>query len=101
MMDFKKLEGFEWDKGNLEHIKKHGVDYRECEHVFSNKPLLINDDEKHSEFEKRFRAYGRADKNRLMCVIFMIRKNRIRVISARDQNKKERKEYLEKGGGSK
>ena len=90
---FNHLEGFEWDQGNLEHIKKHKVNYKECEGVFFNKPLTVNEDETHSQAEDRFRVYGQTSRYRLLFMIFTIRNNRIRVISARDQNKKERIEY--------
>lgn len=96
--DLSKLEGFEWDKGNLEHIKKHNVNYKECEEAFFNKPLIITEDETHSQAEERFRAYGQTNKSRLLIMIFTIKKNKIRVISARNQNKKERKEFHEIGG---
>lgn len=98
MLDFKKLEGFDWNEGNLDHIKKHNVDYKECESIFSNKPLFISEDEEHSRLEKRYRAYGKSDFNRLLNVIFTVRRNNMRVISARDQNKKERREFQKSGG---
>lgn len=91
--DFSQLEGFDWDKGNLEHIKKHNVGYEECEYVFLNKPLIVTGDEAHSRLEERFRVYGQTNSNRLILMIFTVRNNKIRVISARDQNKKERREY--------
>lgn len=96
--DFSKIKGFEWDKGNLEHIRKHNVGYKECEKVFFNKPFILNKDESHSQTEKRFRVYGQTNKKRLLTMIFTLRINKIRVISARDQNKKERKEFLKTGG---
>ena len=92
-MDFKTIEGFKWDKGNIEHIKKHGIDYKECEEVFVNKPIIINNDKFHSQTEERFRVYGQTDKKRLIMAIFTVRNNKFRVISARDQSKKERKEF--------
>lgn len=95
--DFSKIGGFDWDKGNLEHIRKHGVSYRECEQTFFNKPAIVNEDETHSQREERFRIYGQTDRKRLLFLIFTIRNNKIRVISARDQNKKERKEFQERG----
>ncbi|MBU3978857.1 BrnT family toxin [Patescibacteria group bacterium] len=95
--DLSKIEGFDWNQGNLEHIKKHRVNYRECEEVFLNKPLIVNEDETHSQTEERFRVYGRTNKNGLLFLIFTIRNNKIRVISARNQNKKERKEFLKAG----
>lgn len=97
-IDFSVLEGFEWNKGNLEHIKKHNVDYKECEEVFLNKPLVITEDETHSQGEERFRVYGQTNKNRTLIMIFTIRKKKIRVISARNQNNKERKEFYKTGG---
>lgn len=96
--NFTKLEGFEWDEGNLGHIEKHNVSYNECEEVFLSKPLIANKDETHSQTEERFRAYGQTNKNRLLMMIFTIRSNRIRIISARNQNKKERKEFQKAGG---
>ncbi len=97
-LDFTKIEGFDWDDANLEHIKRHQVEAKECEEVFFNKPLIVNSDETHSQVEERFRAYGQTDQNRVLFLIFTIRNNKIRVISARDQNKKERIEYKEIGG---
>jgi uncharacterized DUF497 family protein len=53
------------------------------------------DDTKHSENENRLYLLGRTDQDRLLFVVFTIRKNLIRVISARDMNKKEREIYNE------
>lgn len=92
-IDFGTLEGFEWDQGNLEHIKRHNVKATECEEGFLNKPLIVNKDETHSQTEERIRVYGQTNKNRLLFMIFTVRNNKIRVISARNQNKKERKEF--------
>ena len=94
-IDFSKLDGFEWDKGNLGHIKKHSVDYRECEEIFVNLPVIVNEDETHSQYEERPRIYGQTNKRRLIVAIFTVRNKRIRVVSARNQNKKERREYEE------
>ncbi len=96
--DLSKIEGFEWDKGNIEHIKKHNVDYKDSEEVFFNKPLILSEDEAHSQTEKRFRVYGQTNKYRLLTIIFTTRRNKIRIISARDQNKKERREFRQAGG---
>jgi uncharacterized DUF497 family protein len=94
--DYSKIEGFQWDKGNLEHIRKHKVLYTECEEVFSNTPLLVNEDKKHSRLEERFQALGKTNNGRFIFVAYTVRKNKIRIISSRDQNKKERYELLKK-----
>lgn len=96
--DFSKIEGFDWDKGNVEHIKKHDVKTEECEEVFFNKPFILSKDEAHSQAEERFRVYGRTNNKRQLFIIFTIRGNKFRVISARNQSKKERIEFIKAGG---
>jgi uncharacterized protein len=94
VFDFDNLAGFDWDKGNKQkNWEKHQVDYRECEEVFFNQPVLISEDTKLSSREKRYYALGRSDTCRALFLVFTIRNNKIRVISARDQSKKERKRY--------
>ncbi|MEK7525959.1 MAG: BrnT family toxin [Patescibacteria group bacterium] len=91
---------FEWDKGNLNKNKlKHNVDWTECEEVFFNKPLIVGQDPSHStESENRYQALGKTNNQRLLFIAFTIRNEKIRVISARNQDKKERTIY---GGGEK
>ena len=89
-----KWTGFEWGEGNLmKNLEKHGVTAGECEQVFFNRPLIAGNDEKHSQIEMRFFALGHTDSGRLLFVVFTIRNNLVRVISARDMNRKERKVY--------
>lgn len=88
------LEGFEWDENNRnKNWLRHKVTNDECEEVFYNEPLYIFSDHKHSVKEKRLVAYGITDQKRKLTIVFTIRKNKIRVISARDQSKKERRVY--------
>lgn len=85
---------FEWDRGNLDKNKaKHGVQNQEIEEVFFNIPLLLIDDESHSRRESRYLVLGKTDSNKKLSIIFTIRKNRVRVISARPMSKKERQLY--------
>jgi hypothetical protein len=85
---------FDWDKGNIEkNWNKHKVSFKEAEELFFNKPLKIFRDIRHSIVEKRFQALGITDKNRELTIFFTIRNKKIRIISARDQNKKERRKY--------
>ncbi len=90
--------GFDWDEGNLlKNWEKHGVTVAECEQVFFNRPLLAKPDEHHSLAENRYYLLGKADSGRLLFAVFTIRKERIRVISARDQSRKERRSYERHG----
>jgi len=89
-----KCVGFQWDEGNADkNWISHRVSKSECEQLFFNQPLLIANDEKHSEFEKRYYALGKTDDNRRLFIVSTIRNNLIRVISARDMSKKEREVY--------
>jgi uncharacterized protein len=98
IFDSSKIEGFEWDHGNLEHIKIHNVSHRECEDAFLNKPFIVNEDKTHSKIEERFQALGKANNGRLLFISFTIRNNKVRVVSARDQNRKERVRLNKIGG---
>ena len=85
---------FDWDEGNLPKIwERHKVSGAECEQIFFNHPLVAARDEKHSGEEDRYYALGHTDAGRLLFVIFTIRKELVRPISARDMNRNERKVY--------
>jgi uncharacterized protein len=95
---FDQFSGFQWDAGNSnKNLVKHNVESWECEQVFFNRPLLIPDDPKHSVFEEPWAAFGKTDADRFLTIIFTKRDDLIRIISARDMNKRERKFYDEKG----
>lgn len=88
------IEGFNWNKGNAKkNWLKHRVGIKESEEVFFNKPLVFFKDEKHSIKEKRFGVFGKTNKKRLLTIIFTIRGKKIRIISARNMSRKERKSY--------
>lgn len=96
------VEGFDWDEGNIKkNWERHRVTHVECEEVFFNKPFVAREDKPHSTDEDRFYVLGKTDNKRLLFVVFTIRRKRIRVISARDMNKKERRIYeqIEKDTG--
>lgn len=87
-----KIEGFDWDDSNREKIRlTHNVEPCECEEVFLNQAYIIYDSQ-HSQNEERWKATGITNKGRKLFIIFTLRKNKVRVISARDQNRKERSE---------
>jgi len=96
MIDLDQIAGFEWDDGNIrKSADKHDVSQAEAESIFFNDPLIIIGDAKHSETERRFNALGKTAQNRLLHITFTLRQNGtvVRVISARDMHRKERKAY--------
>jgi uncharacterized DUF497 family protein len=90
-----RCEGFEWDDGNAPKVKeRHGVDPGECEQAFVSAPLLVSADPAHSQHEERWRALGGTLSGRRLHLVFTIRRGTvIRVLAARDMNRKERSIY--------
>lgn len=85
--------GFDWDQENLhKNWERHRVTPEEAEDVFFGEPL-VRGDVQHSKREKRYYAFGRTSSDRLLFVAFTIRRRLIRVISARDMNRREKDAY--------
>ncbi|MBI5244320.1 MAG: BrnT family toxin [Elusimicrobia bacterium] len=80
---------FEWDRGNAEKNKKHDVGDSESEEVFFDEHKIISRDPLHSGSEERSMLIGKTKAERLLFVVFTKRGKKIRVISARDVNRKE------------
>jgi uncharacterized DUF497 family protein len=98
MFDFSRIEGFDWDDGNSRKIaEKHGVSQQEAEEIFRDPRMLVLKDEKHSQTEERFHAYGSTVRGRTLALSFTLRSNGtlIRVISARAMSRRERARYEE------
>lgn len=90
----KEISGFEWDKGNqYKSLAKHEVGKEECEEAFFDHNKETQKDILHSVNEERYVLIGMTKQKRLLYIVFTIRKDKIRVISARDINKKELKLY--------
>ena len=96
MINSSKIAGFQWDRGNdRKNAERHGVSQSEAEQVFANRPILISNDTRHSQFEPRFHALGVTATRRRLHITFTLRGHGtvIRVISARDMNRNERIRY--------
>jgi len=89
MLTIKGAFEFEWDKGNIEKPKKHGLTLEEVEEAFFDNNKIIFRDWKHSIIEQRVTLLGKTKREKLLNIIYTIRKNKIRVITARTVNKKE------------
>ncbi len=96
MIDLSQIVGFDWDDGNLrKSVEKHDVGQLEAESVFMHRPLLLQEDTKHSGSERRLHALGRTTAGRLLHVTFTLRADEtlIRIISARDMSRRDRSSY--------
>lgn len=90
--------GFQWDHGNRDKCRAHGVSITEIEDVFS-RPIGVFPDPAHSGAEERFKAIGRTVAGRHLLIIFTLRASAakvfIRPISARFMHAKEIDYYEE------
>jgi uncharacterized DUF497 family protein len=90
--------GFDWDGGNREKCRKHGVSIAVIESLFRS-PLAVFPDPEHSDSEERFKAIGRTEDGRAVFVVFTLREHDgetlIRPISARYMRRREI-DYYEK-----
>jgi hypothetical protein len=88
---------FEWDDGNRDkNWLSHGVSTTEAEEVFFDANKKLAKDVLHStDQEERYILLGKTRLERLIFVVFTIREENIRVVSARDLNRRERPLYEE------
>lgn len=97
MLTIREPVEFIWDKGNSDkNWPRHRVTNQESEEVFLDEEKKTFKDKLHSGDEERFRIVGKTKEGRILFVVFTIRRNKIRIISARDINKKEVNLYEEK-----
>ena len=80
---------FEWDMGNSEKPKKHGLTLEETEEAFFDDNKIVFGDWKHSTDEKRNTLLGKTKRGKLLNITYTVRRNKIRVITARPVNRKE------------
>ena len=84
------FDGFLWDKGNRDkNWIRHGVYLEECEEAFFDPEKKIFSDALHSGIERRYILLAKTMQKRLLFIVFTIRGRKVRVVSARDLNKKE------------
>ena len=87
---------FEWDEVKAEvNLRKHGVSFDEAASVFEDTMMFVMSDESHSEKESRRKVTGTSERMRLLAVIYVLRGDIIRIISARRPTMREVREYAE------
>ncbi len=88
---------FEWDEDkNLSNIIKHGISFDVAKFVFNDDNAIEIYDELHSVDEDRYIIIGIV--NKVLYVVYTVRNERIRLISARIANETERRLYYDDKG---
>ena len=84
--------GFEWDERKARaNLRKHKVDFADAATVFED-DRAVTVSEEHAE-EERYVTVGIDALGRVLVVVYAIRGERIRIISARRPTRRERAEY--------
>ncbi len=87
---------FTWDDKKAEiNYKKYGVTFQEAATIFGDPLSITYDDPDHSTDEFRLITFGLSRFNRLLVISHAERENKMRIISARQMTKKEKKIYEE------
>lgn len=89
------LRMFEWDEDkNRSNIRKHGLGFQTAIRIFEN-AVLSWADERAAYGEMRHHTIGQIEGVVFLAVIHTDRAGKIRIISARPANRRERKRYDE------
>jgi uncharacterized DUF497 family protein len=87
---------FEWDSRKADaNLRKHAVSFTEAGTVFGDNLAITVPDPDHSKNEDRYITIGWSDRRRLLMIAHTDRGERIRIISARELTRSERKAYEE------
>ncbi len=85
---------FEWNTNKAKkNIEKHGVSFDEASTVFSDPLSMTYDDPDHSYGENRYIIIGLSSNGKLLFISHVEKDGIIRIISARQLTRKERKQY--------
>lgn len=87
---------FEWDEAKAaSNLKKHSVDFADAVGVFDD-PFALSMPDDDSPEERRYAGVGSDVLARILVVVYTIRGDNVRIISARRATRSERKRYEEK-----
>lgn len=85
---------FEWDpRKSAANLRKHGVAFSDAVTVLSSDDRAITLFDEAVGDEERYVTIGSDALSRVLVVVYTIRGKRVRIISARRANKRERREY--------
>jgi uncharacterized DUF497 family protein len=85
---------FEWDpRKAARDLAKHALSFDEASTVFADGLSLTIPDPDHSEDDERWIIIGQSNRGRLLVVVHTEDDNTVRIISAREAERRERVKY--------
>jgi len=92
-------QDFDWDAGNRNKSRKHGVATEDVEALLARPVLLAGRIADPERIEARWLLLGRDDRGRPLALVFTRRGDRLRAISCRPMRRMERRVYEEAASG--
>ena len=86
-----EIKGFDWDAANVGHVLRHAVSPFEVEEVVRRPHVTIP--AKTVKGEERWKLFGKTASNRYLLVVFTIRRELFRTVTAYEMNAIERRKY--------
>jgi uncharacterized DUF497 family protein len=86
-----EMEGFDWDAANIGHVLRHAVTPFEVEEVAGRPHVAIP--ARTIKGEERWKLFRRTASKRYLVVVFTVRRNRFRTVTAYEMNAAERRKY--------
>lgn len=83
---------FEWDEGNEEHVARHGVEPFEVEEALLDS-RRFGVEAYDVPGESRRAVVGATDAGRILFVVYAMRRERVRPITARDADDNDKRRY--------
>ena len=87
---------FDWDRANTEHIARHSIKPEEAEQAMRNDPLDMNYEV--IDGEERWTALGHTDNYRVLLLVWTLRHDALRIVTARAVGTRARDTYLRAKG---
>ncbi|EAW39111.1 MULTISPECIES: BrnT family toxin [Lyngbya] len=85
---------YQWNRDKaIANLRKHGIDFADAVSIFSDDLAITITDERFEE--ERFITVGMDAFGRILVVVYTVREDEIRLISARKATRKERQQYEE------
>ena len=83
---------FDWDEANMGHVARHSVEWWEAEEALLDTGR-VGSTAYNMRGEVRWVALGATEAGRILFVVFTRRGGRIRIVTARDAEIKEKRRY--------
>jgi uncharacterized protein len=87
-----KMNEFDWDEANTDHLARHKISRIEAEEVFRNEPLDLQRETRNGE--ERLTQAGETNRGRILVIVSTWRGDAIRVVTGWDAEKSTKTYYL-------